>query len=426
MQLLQFRRRVWMLLLALSSTASLLGQSAQQTLPDAPQPQQTIPPAQPPAPTESSSHDTEPPPAAQPRVDENAQPASANPVAGVPDRPDTTSRPVQNPASPDTERLYTISKTVNFIELPVTVKDSSGRMVPGLLPKDFTVYENGARQKLTFFTSDPLALSAAVLIDVSMSDIALRRVQDGLQALQGAFSQYDEVAVYTYGNSVTRESSFTTAGDRLGTALNQVIQTKHGQRGGVPVSGGPFEGGPTVNGRPLDPSVPQVPIIPRDRRVLNDAVLEAALDLSKVAPGRRRVIMIIGDGREDGSHTSYADVLKVLLTNRISVYAIGVGSTAVPVYRKLEQINVPGTGNANILPKYANATGGEVFNEFTRSAIESAYSAVTVVARNQYTLGYYTQPTLANNYRDIEVRVNRPGLRVTAKSGYYPLPPSRQ
>jgi VWFA-related protein len=426
MQVGRLSRLLWMLFLVLSSTASLSGQSSQQNLPDAPQPQKTVAPAEPAAPTESSSHDSAPAPAALPRVDETAQPASANSAAGAHDRPATTSRPLQNPASPDTERLYKLGVTVNFIELPVTVKDSSGRMVPGLLPKDFTVYENGARQKLTFFTSDPLALSAAVLIDVSMSDTALRRVQDGLQALQGAFSQYDEVAVYTYGNSVTRESSFSTAGDRLGTALNQVIQTKHGQRGGVPVGGGPFEAGPTVNGHPLDPSVPQVPIIPRDRRVLNDAVLEAALDLSKVAPGRRRVIMIIGDGREDGSRASYADVLKVLLTNKISVYAIGVGSTALPVYRKLEQINVPGTGNANILPKYANATGGEVFSEFTRQAIESAYSAVTLVARNQYTLGYYTQPTLANNYRDIEVRVDRPGVRVTARAGYYPLPPSRQ
>jgi VWFA-related protein len=298
-------------------------------------------------------------------------------------------------------------------------------MVPGLLPKEFGVYENGVRQKLAYFTSDPLPLSAAVLIDVSMSDTELRKVQSGLEALQGAFSQYDEVAVYTYGNSVTRESSFSTAGDRLAAALNHIIETKHGERGGVPVSGGPFEGGPTVNGRPFDPSVPQVPIVPHDRRVLNDAVLEAALDLSKVEPARRRVIMIIGDGREDGSRASYADVLKVLLTNKIIVYPIGVGSAAIPVYRKLEQINVPGTGNANILPKYANATGGEVFSEFGRQAIENAYSDLTFVARNQYTLGYYTQATLADNYRDIEVRVARPGLNVTAKHGYYPLPPVR-
>ena len=127
--------------------------------------------------------------------------------------------------------------------------------------------------------------------------------------------------------------------------------------------------------------------------------------------------MIVGDGREDGSRASYSDVLKILLTNRISVYAIGVGSAAIPVYRKLEQINVPGTGNANILPKYASATGGEVFSEFTRQAIENAYSAVTLVARNQYTLGYYTKTTLADTYRDIEVRVSRAGLRVTAKAG---------
>jgi VWFA-related protein len=135
--------------------------------------------------------------------------------------------------------------------------------------------------------------------------------------------------------------------------------------------------------------------------------------------------MIIGDGREDGSQASYADTLKILLTNKISVYAIAVDSGAVPFYRKLETINLPGTGSGNVLPKYANATGGEVFTELTRQAIENAYAAVTNVARNQYTLGYYTQATLAENYREIEVRVDHPGLRINAKAGYYPLPPER-
>lgn len=418
---------VTLLLLVSSVNGGLRAQSQSQNLPDAPQPQKTLPPPESAVPTESSSHDASPPPAAQPKVDQPAQPDATNSGNGTGDNPpNTTPQAVRNPVTPDTDRLYKLVSTTNFVEIPVTVKDGSGRMVEGLLPKDFTVYENGARQKLTYFTSDPLAISAAVLIDVSMPDTALRKVQDGLQALQGAFSQYDEVAVYTYGNSVTKESSFSTAGDRLAAALNRIVETKHGQQGGVPVGGGPFSGGPTVNGRPLDPSVPQVPIIPHDRRVLNDAVLQAALDLSKVQPARRRVIMIVGDGREDGSRASYADVLKILLTNKISVYAIGVGSAGIPVFRKLEQVNVPGTGTGNILPKYASATGGEVFSEFTKQAIENAYSAVTLVARNQYTLGYYTQGTIAENYREIEVRVGRSGLRVTAKTGYYPLPPGKQ
>ena len=419
-------RSLTLFLLVFAVYGGLAAQSQpQKSLPDNPQPQKTLPPPDYSPPPESSSRDSVPAPAAQPKVDQPAEPDSGDP-ARASDNPASATQPVRNPVTPDTDRLYKLVSTTNFVEIPVTVKDTSGHMVEGLLPKDFTVYENGTRQKLTYFTSDPLAISAAVLIDVSMSDTALRRVQDGLQALQGAFSPYDEVAVYTYGNSVTKESSFSTAGDRLATALNRIVETKHGERGGVPVSGGPFEGGPTVNGHPLDPSVPQIPIIPRDRRVLNDAVLQAALDLSKVQPARRRVILIVGDGREDGSHASYADVLKILLTNKISVYAIGVGSAAIPLYRRLEKINVPGTGNANILPKYASATGGEVFSEFTKQAIENAYSAVTFVARNQYTLGYYTQGTLAENYREIEVRVARSGLRVTAKAGYYPLPPGRQ
>jgi len=421
------RQSSTLLLLTVVLSAGLAAQSQPQNLPDAPQPQKTVQLPEPP-PAESSSRDSAPAPAVQPRVDKSSEPGSGDSSAPAGDTPAANaSQAVRNPATPDTDRLYKLVSTTNFVEIPVTVKDTSGRMVEGLLPKDFTVYENGTRQKLTYFTSDPLAISAAVLIDVGMSDIALRKVQAGIQALQGAFSQYDEVAVYTYGNSVIKESSFTTAGDRLTAALNHIVETKRGQQqGGVPVSGGPFAGGPTVNGRPFDPSVPQVPIVPHDRRVLNDAVLQAALDLSKVQPARRRVIMIVGDGREDGSRASYADVLKLLLTNKISVYAIGVGSAAIPGYRKLEQINVPGTGTGNILPKYASATGGEVFSEFSRQAIENAYSAVTLVARNQYTLGYYAQGTLADNYREIEVRVARSGLRVTAKAGYYPLPPGRR
>ena len=179
--------------------------------------------------------------------------------------------------------MYKLVSTTNFVEIPVTVKDNSGRMVEGLLPKDFTVYENGARVKLTYFTSDPLAISAAVLIDVGMSDTALRKVQSGIQALQGAFSQYDEVAVYTYGNSVIRESSFSTAGDRLAQALNRIVETKHGQQSGVPVSGGPFEGGPTVNAGNLAAGV------------VEHAVEHMMRDSDPRHAGRRRPPQIVDD-----------------------------------------------------------------------------------------------------------------------------------
>jgi hypothetical protein len=100
-----------------------------------------------------------------------------------------------------------------------------------------------------------------------------------------------------------------------------------------------------------------------------------------------------------------------------------VDTAAIPVYDKLGRLRVPGFGYANILPKYAVATGGDVAAEFDRQSIEQAYSKITAVARNQYTLGYNAKATASSGYRTIEVRVHRPNLNVVAKSGYYPLPP---
>src|SRR5208282_619863 len=47
---------------------------------------------------------------------------------------------------------FTIKTSVNLVLVPAMVKDSDGRRVDGLLPKDFTVLENGQKQPLTFFT----------------------------------------------------------------------------------------------------------------------------------------------------------------------------------------------------------------------------------------------------------------------------------
>jgi len=78
-------------------------------------------------------------------------------------------------------------------------------------------------------------------------------------------------------------------------------------------------------------------------------------------------------------------------------------------------------GYSDILPKYVSATGGgQVFSELSRNAIEEAYAQITSEARNQYTLGY-SAPKAGPAYRDIEVKVERPGLKIYAKYGYYPV-----
>jgi len=331
------------------------------------------------------------------------------------------------PAGTNTrEELFTISRNVNFVVVPVTVKDrNTGRLVDGLLPKDFSVLEDGVKQKLTYFTADPFFLSAAVIFDLSMPDAAVERVKRTFPALLGAFSPYDEVSVYVYGSTVKKLSDFTVANQKLSASLSQ-MNVAHGRDDGVPVTSGPMASGPVINGIPVNGggTVP-VATPPKQSHVLNDAILAAALDLAKQDRTRRKVIFIIGEGREYGSKASYADTLKFLLTHGITVYGVATEMSALPGYKQLTKLHLPRQGYNDILPKYAYGTGGEVFSEFSQQAIERAYASSMGEARNQYTLGYQTKLAPSGTYRDIEVKVDVPDLNVRARAGYYPLPPGR-
>jgi len=323
------------------------------------------------------------------------------------------------------EQLYRLTLSVNFVQVPVTVKDRDGRLVDGLLSKDFTVLEGGKEQKLTFFTSDPFALSVAIVLDLGMPDVAVQKVNQTFPALVGAFSPYDEVAVYTYSSTVSQVSDFGGATQRLTAVLSQ-MKTERGHNNGPPVLSGPMASGPTVNGVPVGGApVQPVNTPPKEAHVLNDAILRAALDLTKRDKARRKVIFVISDGKEYGSNASYGDVLRLLLAQGIQVKAVGVDSAALPIYSKLERLHLPRMGYSDILPKYTSATGGgQVFSELSRNAIEDAYAQLTAEARNQYTLGY-SAPKAGPAHRDIEVKVDRPGLKIYAKEGYYPVQAAR-
>jgi VWFA-related protein len=409
-----------------------------QSIPDAPstvQPPAALP--QPPPTPQSEQQATPAPeqPAANeppPRESSDELPAGPRPPLNVKTVPQGGS----TAASSDTQDdLFKIVTNVNQVMIPVTVKDESGHLVGGLLSKDFTVRENGKKQTLNFFTSDPFALSAAIIFDLGMKDVDVQKVNHTFPALEGVFSPFDEVSIYSYSNVVGQISSWTAVGDRL-TERFATLATASGRNNGPPITDGPLgPQGPTINNMPVDPN-PGITAAStqQESHVLNDAILKAALDLAKRPRERRKVIFIISDGREYHSNASYRDVLKVLLSNNIMVYAIGVGGSAIPVYGKVSKLHLPRFGYSDILPKYASATGGEVFNELTRTGLEDAYSRLMGDARNQYTLGYISHAPTVGQHNDIEVLVDRasckrssirPCVDVTAKEGYYAMPTPR-
>src|SRR3954470_12419420 len=269
------------------SVHAAVPQQSQQNVPDAPSATR---------PTTQLPKNVPPPATTTPDAAQQTNPAppppntiKTVPAGSVPDEPATTNR----------DDLYRIIVRVNQVTVPVTVKDTNGRLVEGLTKNDFSVYEDGKEQTLNFFTSDPFPLSAAVVLDLGMPDDVVRKVNETLPALAGAFSPYDEVGLYVYGNTVSKSLDFSPANDRFSSALSRA--KKPGRTGGVPVVSWPMAGGPNINGVPFAPSVPRVSTPRRESRVLNDAILAAAIDLARRERTRRKVIFVISDGREIGS-----------------------------------------------------------------------------------------------------------------------------
>ena len=431
-----FNRRLspWIqsaVMLAVLSFAASYAVSQQQKLPDAPTPQNNAPAPSVNLPSQGTLDDqgssSSGNPEAPPNTRSGAQqpPEPTNPQAPLPGSEGVKTVPAgraSNTGESGRDELFRLQRFVSFVTVPVTVKNSEGKMVDGLLQSDFSVYEDGAKQQVKLFTSDPFPLSAALIIDQGMSDLTLKKVNQTFAALGGSFGPFDEVSVFTYGNTVNQRSDFGNA-TRMEIAL-QRIRDERGENPSPPVVGGPFGAGPVTNSKPI-PGGKLVTVPEKESHVLNDAILAAAQNLAHRPRQNRKIIFVISDGQELGSRASFAQVLKVLLTDEIAVYAIGVDSAAMPLYDKIEKARIPGFGYSNILPRYTNATGGDVLNEFSKESIESAYQRITMEARNQYTLGYNTPQQLSSNYREIEVRVRRPGLEVFAKHGYYPLPPQR-
>ena len=314
------------------------------------------------------------------------------------------------------------------MSVPVTVLDKKHQQVAGLTWRDFQIYENNVRQRIAVFSADPVALSVALVIDQSLPRDTMSKVNDSLAAIQGAFTPYDEVAVFTYADGVNNPTDFTAAqGARLPVVLAQ--SKKPGDYMGVPINGGPLYGGPSINGAPVDPNLePQrgnsgFGVIPKEIHTLNDAILAAGKALSTRPQGSRRIIYVISDGKESRSKANFREVVRYLEGNQIAVYGTLVGDSATWGLGYLDKFKIPllPLSPDNILPKYADATGGHLYSEFSENGIQRSFADLASLARTQYTLGYYSHLSpLDGKYRVLDVRVLRPDLTVVAKKGYYP------
>jgi VWFA-related protein len=409
--------------------------AAQQAIPDAPKPQPTLPDLRSVAPGRGVTSNSDD---AAPTGSTDKQPAAA-PAPAAPTAPEAGTQgsqvsvygPIDMPAGQGKDALPKIVVTVDAVELAFTVKDSKGRLVPGLEPRDVQVYENGLRQRIEAFTNEALSMSVAIVIDQSMTPDEMDRVNDALSALPDAFTASDEVAIYTYNKSVKEQTEFT--GAQSARATQAIEQSKGGGREPYLAGdlGGPMSCTTCINNGNVNPNTAaqrgsssiQVNM-PREIHPLNDAILKAAVALSNKPLERRRVIYVISDGKEYGSEAKMKDVIKYLQSHRIEVDGTLVGDSALWGIGVLDRLHLPLMMRDNVLTPYANQTGGNIDAEFRIASMEKSFAKIAAEARNRYTVGYTThEPFVDGKYRKWEVVILNHGadLTILAPPGYYPM-----
>jgi VWFA-related protein len=428
-------------LLSLSPNSGLhmspvaLAQQQQPPVPDAPQPQAAKPLASdvngPITPgigageTPSEPNSTSNAPAQQPAP---VSPAPSSQVLSGQEKDQVQTTPPEMPAAGEGVAAITFINNVNFVEVPVTVKDSSGKLVAGLTYRDFKIYENDTREPISFFTTDSFPLSIAFVIDQSLTSDVMAKVNNSLGAIQGALTPYDEVAIFTYNNGAQDRSGGFTGAQSARVPFVLSMTKSAGEEMLVPINDGPFSScNIRQNGNCVDPNLQAgksaggstwTPI-PKEIHTLNDAILAAAKELSTRPKGRRRIIYVISDGKEYGSKAKYKDVRDYLMQNKTAVYGTLVGDSARWGEGYLSRYHVPHMMTDNILIAYAHTTGGVLDSERGVNGIEKSYAKIAEEARASYTLGYYSHlPIIDTRTRKIDVRVDRPGMEVIAKTGY--------
>jgi VWFA-related protein len=354
-------------------------------------------------------------PAPQPAQQQDQQsggqqpPAPETPPQQSTPAPQQTAPPAQQsnvppPQASNVPSARVLRSRTELVPVPVTVKNTHGELVPDLTKDDFRVFEDGKEQNIALFSTEAFPLSVVVVLDNDLTVKVRDQVQKSLDSIAGGLSQTDEAAVILYDQFPEPAIDFTADNDTMLTKLHR-LRLGESFPGDF---GGPMDAGATVNNQQIGPGVKVygkgAEKVTKD---LDDAMHAAAELLRARGRDRRKVICLISDGQNSHHNRySYGEVLQLLLTSDISVYSVTVGTLLLK--------HEPGR-----MTKYANDTGGDSFFASKQADLERLYSSIGEQARNQYTLAYAPQNPGVGDYHTIEVRVERPGLQVSSRQGYY-------
>jgi Ca-activated chloride channel homolog len=286
-------------------------------------------------------------------------------------------------AAPEAPSQPVFRAGVEVVSLNVTVTDKAGRYLRDLPEAVFSVFEDGAKQDLMFFSGTQLPTALALLIDTSASmSERMTITQDAAIGFVRRMQGDDTATVIDFDSRAEILQSFTSDQDLLEAAIRRTSA-----------------GGSTSLYNAIYIALNE---FRRMRAASEDEV-------------RRQAIVVLSDGEDTSSLVAFEEVLELAKRTEVAIYAIGLKDPVANASRR--------TGfreSEFVLRQFAQETGGKAFFPNAASELAEIYGQVADELAAQYTLGYASRnPRRDGKWRRIVVRIERPDALARTKQGYY-------
>jgi Ca-activated chloride channel family protein len=270
---------------------------------------------------------------------------------------------------------------VEVVSLNVTVTDATGRYVTDLEQQDFSVFEDGAKQELTYFNRTNLPIALSLLIDSSASmEQRMENAQEAAIGFARRIRAQDLAQVVDFDSRVEIKLGFTNRIEDLETAIRSTSA-----------------GGSTA---------------------LHNAVYISLKELAKIKAKnadevRRQAIVLLSDGEDTSSLVSFEEVLELAKRSETAIYTIGLQPREASALRGFREAEF-------VLRQLAQETGGRSYFANKVEDLKDVYGQIADELSSQYSMGYASKnPKRDGAFRRIIVQVARPNTVARTKRGYY-------
>jgi Ca-activated chloride channel family protein len=270
-----------------------------------------------------------------------------------------------------------LKSSVELTVVTVTVRDANGRLVTGLGRDAFKVYEDGAPVAVAQFTNQRVPLGLGLLLDVSDSMVG-RRLNDARTAVERFLLDLLAPTDAFFLMAFNHEPHLLFGWKTDPTGVHEALAK----------------------------------LWPSGGTAIYDAIVAAEPYIAN-RPRERAALVLITDGADTASDTTFHDLQPTLVRTDTFVYAIAIDTP--------EPQPIASRVNVEALTDITSQTGG--YTEVVRDTadLQTATANIADELNKQYVLGYSSPHPGDGQYHSIRVRTVDPTYRVHARNGYIAL-----